>query len=614
MAWGPGTGRERRRPGRRGRPGAAASRNAWFAILFVGGSLVALAVAPLVAARQTREIRAEIAGVLDPTRSAVAELESVLARQMVALQAYLLSGEARFRQAYFQALGENDELQARLSELARLEVLDLGDLQSDVYTLSFQWHDHHAAALNGLIPRTMYMSSLPDNQARYERVLRATMVLDEAVAREVRRGQARMEEATDRQLRITIGLVGLALLATLVVAVLARLLRGLVVEADVRRGEAVRVRREIDAVLEATGEGVLGVDLDGRCTFLNRAGGDLLGVAPRGALGRDLHDLVHGGPEGLRCDPEDCPVPPLLAGREPTRLLRGHFWRHDGTSFPVQLEARPMLDGRRLKGAVLTFIDLTDVRRAERALRQAVAGRDEMVAVVSHDLRGPVGTINSAAQLLLDVPMPAEQWRDHVRAIERSSGRLGGLIKALLDVARIEAGVLSVFGRPYPVEALVDEAVGLARVNAGQQGVTIDRAESEATLPLVLADRPRVLQVFANLLDNAIRHSPEGGRVVVGAEPNGAEVVISVRDHGSGIPRDQLTRVFDRFRQLEGGGRTGAGLGLAIVKGVVEAHGGRAWVESRTDEGSTFLFTLPVAEEGAAAERSVSGGGQGLPA
>jgi PAS domain S-box-containing protein len=580
----------------------------------VGASLVALAVAPLVADRQTREIRSEINDVLEPTRTAVAELESVLARQMVALQAYLLSGEARFRQAYFQALAENEEIQARLNELTRSEVLDLGDLQSDVYTLSFQWYEPHAAALNGLVPRTMYMRSLPDNQARYDRVLQAAMILDEAVAREVRRGQARMQEATDRQLRITIALVGLALLATLVVAVLARLLRGLAVEADVRRREAVRVRREIDAVLEATGEGVLGVDLEGLCTFLNRAGADLLGVAPRAALGRDLHDLVHGGPEGLRCDPEDCPVPPLLAGREPTRLLHGRFWRHDGTSFPVQLEVRPMLDGRRLRGAVLTFIDLTDVRRAERALRQAVAARDEMVAVVSHDLRGPVGTINSAAQLLLDVPMPEEQWREHVRAIERSSGRLGGLIKDLLDVARIEAGVLSVFGRPHPVEALVDEALTLARVSARQRGVTIARTESGAALPLVVADRPRVLQVFSNLLDNAIRHSPTGGRVVVGTEIDGPEVVISVRDEGPGIPEDQLARVFDRFRQLEGGGRTGAGLGLAIVKGVVEAHGGRVWVESRSGAGSTFFFTLAVAEEGGEVERQVAGGGQELPA
>lgn len=267
-----------------------------------------------------------------------------------------------------------------------------------------------------------------------------------------------------------------------------------------------------------------------------------------------------------------------------------------------------MLDGRRLRGVVLTFIDLTDVRDAEQALRQAVAARDEMVAVVSHDLRGPVGTINSAAQLLLDVPLPEEQWREHVRAIERSSGRLGGLIKDLLDVARIEAGVLSVFTRPHPVEGLVEEALGLARTNARQRGVSLDTPDMGAALPLVLADRPRVLQVFANLLDNAVRHSPEAGRVAVGARHVDGEVVISIRDQGPGIPQDQLARVFDRFRQLEGGAGSGAGLGLAIVKGVVEAHGGRVWVESEAGEGSTFFFTLPVAEDGAGAQSADSEG------
>jgi signal transduction histidine kinase len=255
-----------------------------------------------------------------------------------------------------------------------------------------------------------------------------------------------------------------------------------------------------------------------------------------------------------------------------------------------------MLDGRRLRGVVLTFTDLSEIREAERALQQAVRARDEMVAVVSHDLRGPVSTINSAAQLLLEVPLGESRWREHVAGIERSSRRLSTLIRDLLDVARIDTGVLSLFARPVSSGQLIEEALALAQPGAQQSGVRLEQHGPEQSLPDVRVDRPRVLQVFANLLDNGVRHSVTGDVISIESIVYEREVEFVVRDAGPGIPGPAQARIFDRFYQIENGRGQGLGLGLAIAKGIVEAHGGRIWVDSEVGEGSAFRFTLPVAE------------------
>ncbi len=599
---GPEPASERRRTLRRRRPGAALSVNAWLALLFVGASLVALAAGPLLVGRRTQAIQAEISGVLEPARALTSELESVLARQMVALQDYLLSGEPRARQAYRASQRQEQEIQDRLSLLAESMRLELRRLQSDLVPLALQWHQQHASMMEGLIEPEAYMPGLPAAQRRYEEYLEAVSALGDAIDAEVRLGQARVRTASRQQLQITVGLVALALVATVVVAVLARMLRRLAVEADKRRGEQVRIRREVDAVLEATGDGVLGVDRNGRCTFLNRSGADLLGVRPRRALGRDVHELVHGGPGGLRCDEHECAVARALDGDDPEQVLQDQFWNRAGEPFQVRCECRPMLDGRRLQGVVLTFTDLTEIREAEQALREAVFARDEMVAVVSHDLRGPVSTINSAAQLLLEVPLPPDRWKEHVAGIERSSRRLGTLIRDLLDVARIEEGVLSVFTRPESADSLLDEALELAAPHAKRRAVEVRRRDPDGSLPAVRVDRPRVLQVFANLLDNAIRHSPKGGTVWLESLPEDGQLHFVVRDQGPGIPGSEMAFLFDRFRQAPGASAAGAGLGLAIAKGIVEVHRGRIWVESEVGKGSAFQFTLPIAvDEGAGA-------------
>lgn len=239
-----------------------------------------------------------------------------------------------------------------------------------------------------------------------------------------------------------------------------------------------------------------------------------------------------------------------------------------------------------------------DNARLYRAAQDAVRARDEMLRVVSHDLRNPIGTVVMGASLLLDEPH--EELRDGpagrtLRTIRRSAERANRMIEDLLDVSRIEAGRLVVEPSPQPLVPLLEEAVEAHRYLVQEKGIEL-RWRPGDSRPWALADRDRVLQIAGNLLGNAIKFTPEGGRIEVGLETGGGEVRCSVADTGPGIPAEHLPHLFDRFWQASRTDRRGLGLGLAITRGLVEAHGGRVWVESEVGVGSTFWFTLPAVE------------------
>jgi PAS domain S-box-containing protein len=234
--------------------------------------------------------------------------------------------------------------------------------------------------------------------------------------------------------------------------------------------------------------------------------------------------------------------------------------------------------------------------RLYRAAREASQARDDVLAVVAHDLRNPLNTIAVSAQALLRQQTIAGDARIQapLRTIRGSVDRMNRLIQDLLNVSRMEAGRMAVETYPEPAEAILQEALEAALPLASQIQLRIDVPE---TLPWVRADRERLLQVFSNLLGNALKFTPPGGQVTLGARSEGMVVRFWVRDTGPGIPPEALEHLFDRFWQVRHGDRRGAGLGLSIAKGLVEAHGGRIWVESEPGRGSTFCFVVPVAHE-----------------
>ena len=228
--------------------------------------------------------------------------------------------------------------------------------------------------------------------------------------------------------------------------------------------------------------------------------------------------------------------------------------------------------------------------------RAATQARDDMLAIVSHDLRNPVQTIAMATTLLLEIAPSDDRRiaaRKQVEIVLRAASRANRLIDDLLDATRIDAGTFSIDAIPTRIETLLRDAVDaltpLASAGAIELVSTI-----EPDLPLARADSQRILQVFSNIGGNAIKFTPKGGRLTLAAGLCDSMLVLTVTDTGRGIASDDLAHIFDRYWQARGRERVGAGLGLWIAKGIVEAHGGEIEVQSENGNGTTVRFTIPA--------------------
>jgi signal transduction histidine kinase len=228
----------------------------------------------------------------------------------------------------------------------------------------------------------------------------------------------------------------------------------------------------------------------------------------------------------------------------------------------------------------------------------AVLLRDEFMAIISHDLRTPLSVIAlNAARLGKMVPAGegADQIRKMCLQIGDAADRIGRMVDDLLEAERMALAKLRLPARPGELRELARDAVELVAPLVAAQGISLSVALPEE--PMVASfDRDRMLQVFSNLLANAVKYTPKGGVVQLTMEANDGYIRVSVSDTGTGIPAEQHERVFRRFTQV-GGGRGGVGLGLYIARRIVEAHGGKIGLVSRPGEGSTFFFTLPRVEK-----------------
>ena len=229
---------------------------------------------------------------------------------------------------------------------------------------------------------------------------------------------------------------------------------------------------------------------------------------------------------------------------------------------------------------------------------EVVAARDEFLATVSHDLRGLLSALGLNAELLVERAPDAlgDAVRKHAAINKRLLGRMNTLINDLLDVASIEAGKLSCLPQHVEVHTLVDETIEAFQPVAASKKISLEaQAEPSPVLLYAMLDAGRILQVLANLVSNALKFTPVGGTVSIRVRAEGGNILFSVSDTGIGIPAEALPVVFDRFRQVVPT-PGGLGLGLHISKSIVEAHGGKIWVESTLTAGSTFFFALPEAQ------------------
>jgi signal transduction histidine kinase len=236
-------------------------------------------------------------------------------------------------------------------------------------------------------------------------------------------------------------------------------------------------------------------------------------------------------------------------------------------------------------------------RLARTEAEAAVRDRDQVLRVVSHDLKNPLHTIGMVAQILVDVPLSDAERQKHLEIVRRTVDRMDRLVRDLLDATRVQSGhAIPIVAEPVDVETLIADATDSFRDQARDHGQRLETEVVEGIRP-VLADRDRLLQVLSNLIGNALKFTPEGGRVRLRAEADGEGIVrFSVDDTGPGIPAESLPHLFELFWQARDRRATlGTGLGLSIARGIVESHGGSISVESTPGEGSTFTFTVPVA-------------------
>ncbi len=577
-------------------------RSGW--ILSLGVSFVALlslALIPWFLERQQADLERDI-DVFSEARPLIPEIALSHSNQMMRVEQFVASGDTVFLQLY------REDLERESSRLDELEQV-IGEMPSSFSYLReltqlemriSDWQVLHAPLMEGgviAISPEEFGERLEDDRARYEAVRAETRAFEDRLIRDAASASVRWDRQALIQLWVSIGTILLAVVGALAMGMVGFRLQELVRNETRRRQETVAARRGLRAVLGGTGDVLVGLDLEGRCTFLNEAGAELLGYSPRELRGQSLHPLIHHThPDGTPHPSDECPVRTSLATGDTIRVLDDVVWRKDGSSFPVQLSVSPMKDGLEVRGVVLTITDMTEMRAAQEALRAAVRARDEVLAVVSHDLRNPVGTISAAAELLADVPLPSEARGEHLEIIHRAADRINRLIQDLLDVAQIEAGRLSVWPKPVDTVEMLQESVASARVRADEHGIRL-RAEIEPRLPHVAADRGRILQVMSNLIGNALKFTLEGGQVTVTASSADGGVLVAVSDTGPGIDPEMRQHLFDRFWKGHRSAGGGAGLGLAIVEGILAAHGTQVRVDTEVGEGSRFTFVLPLHRE-----------------
>ncbi|UCE64149.1 MAG: PAS domain S-box protein [Nitrospirota bacterium] len=373
----------------------------------------------------------------------------------------------------------------------------------------------------------------------------------------------------------------------------------------------VKFRRQNDLILNAAGEGIFGLDIQGKHTFVNPAAARMLGYEQKELYGQPSHmTWHHTKADGSSYPPEECPI---YKAYKDGMVHEGDdevFWRKDGTSFPAQYTSTPIFDeDRNLVGAVVTFLDITEKKRmAAQLVEEAkLAEVTRVLGNIGHDIKNMLMPVLTGSSLLRDEinehfdrlsgDMANAEERSKQNSMEildmivNNSRRIQDQVREMADAVK---GVTTP-PRFAPCEAVkvVDEVFGTLRVYAGEKGITLDSKGLNA-LPILEADERRLFNAFYNLINNAIPEVSAGGSVTVSGlmGDDGKTVKLSVTDTGRGMPTDIRDSLFTQQGMSRKKG--GTGLGLKIVKDVVDAHKGKITVDSEEGVGTSFHLFLPI--------------------
>jgi PAS domain S-box-containing protein len=352
-------------------------------------------------------------------------------------------------------------------------------------------------------------------------------------------------------------------------------------------------------ILDSAGDGIYGLDLEGKITFINPAASKMLGLNGGQIVGRPMEQIVHHTMSDGLPFAKASPILTILEDGVPRQGTEELFRRNDGTSIPVDYLSTPIVERGELIGSVVSFRDVTERQRAEQALaekaRELARSNTELeqfAYVASHDLQEPLRMVSSYTQLL------ARRYKgklgsdadDFIAYAVDGAARMQRLIQDLLTYSRV--GTKGREFVPADCEKLLDQVLGDLKVAIEESGAVVTRD----ALPIVRGDETQIGQLLQNLIGNALKfHNQESPRVHVSSKRNGKEWIFSVRDNGIGIDAQYAERIFVIFQRLHRRDEyPGTGIGLAVCKKIVERHGGRIWVESNQEKGATFYFTLPI--------------------
>jgi len=358
--------------------------------------------------------------------------------------------------------------------------------------------------------------------------------------------------------------------------------------------------RQREMILEAVGEGIFGIDLDGRLRFINEAGASALGYEAVELIGRDMQQMLHHSQaDGTPYSKSTSPILQAMRRCEPIRARDDVFWRKDGKAIPVEYTANPLLDDGSISGMVTAFRDVSERRRLEMM-------KDEFISTVSHELRTPLTSLRASLGLIASGSLdrrPEKQQQMLEMAIGNCE-RLIRLVNDILDFDSVERGQLSLHRAGVEPTIVLRRAADVAHSAATEANISL---KVESSAPPVYADEERILQVLNELVGNALKFSGPNTTIRLMAQPAAVNaegvkaVCFIVEDQGRGIAPEKLHRIFDRFQQGDASDSRdmgGTGLGLALCRSIVEQHGGNIWAESEEGKGSRFLFTLPAAGPG----------------
>lgn len=607
-----------------------------------------MVVLPIVVSNHTRRMRDEITIIAEPARREANQIQVDLSAELDKVIAYQVTGQTQYRDAYIN-LVRHEELN-RIALEAQAPQLD-PDLAGNLAALASASNRWHAAVAAGefpsrQLPQEVFTTRLFEAHPSYERSLHAASALEIELQNAIEDRLQAIREVESLNISLTLVLTLLALISAILVAGLGHQMRLLAAEAMRRRKEAEAqaeqaMRARADAEREerraaflasAAQELTRSLDVEHTISTLTRLIVQNLAQActidladPDGNLRRaaaahrnpeleaklttDIGEL-HGEVPGVITTIMQERVARLIGnvpdfaeyGPATTGALLGVPLVSRGQNLGVVIAVAP--EGKPFtQSDVALFEELArnaslaiDNARLYAESQQALRAREEVLAIVSHDLRNPLNAVTLAASLLEISESLAPEEREQIETIALSAKRMSRLIADLLDVTRLEGGKrLPIEPEPADVKSLLAETYELFKAQAAASSINL-RMRAGDPMPDVYADRDRILQVFSNLIGNALKFTPSGGVVSFAAEARNREVLFTVSDTGPGIEKKHLRDVFSPYWQAKRAERLGAGLGLPIAKGIVESHGGMIWVESERGQGTKFSFTLPVAQ------------------